>query len=84
MSSTASKLSIDSGINSLLVRKLMFHGREYDYAIQTLTKYMRNLRPEQRAALFGALEDEWCRWCGCEHRHCKGHAVKPGIQGGGE
>ncbi len=84
MSSTASKLSIDSGINSLLVRKLMFHGREYDYAIQTLTKYMRNLRPEQRAALFGALEDEWCIQCGREYRNCQGHILTSGIQGGGE
>lgn len=52
--------------NRKMVLRATFHGRQYDYAVSTLCKYLRNLTQSQRAALFGVIEDSWCVKCGRE------------------
>jgi hypothetical protein len=43
----------------------------FENAIESVRAWMMSLSAVQRAAIFGALEDEWCHACGQEHKKCK-------------
>lgn len=39
-------------------------------ALASIQGYVRKLSPAGRAAIFGALQDEWCSQCGTELNGC--------------
>lgn len=60
------------------IRKLRWRA-DLLYGLKAILRWLPTLTPEERSALFGAIEDDWCISCGTAQNDCKcrGLGLKP-------